>query len=150
MELNKRTYQWARSCAHKCFSRSLSNLTLSPTQSRIFLSAQAKCQINTTHTITRHIGFEPKSRRPQVTENCQCNQWGTHGAGLVRNKGKKKNNKYPDKQTVLSVWEEGSPYSNAFSSSSFVAVTLLTGGEEGLGAETTSCRGHKQTPQHKN
>lgn len=45
---------------------------------------------------------------------------------------------YPDKQTVLSVWEEGRPYSRAFSSSSFVEVTLLTGGEAGLGAETTS------------
>jgi len=61
--------------------------------------------------------------------------------GWLRNKKqiKTENNKYPDKQTVLSVWEEGNPYSNALSSSSFVAVTLLTGGEAGLGAETTSC-----------
>jgi len=51
---------------------------------------------------------------------------------------------YPDKQTVLSVWEEGNPYSKAFSSSSFVAVTLLTGGDAGLGAETTSFSVTKQ------
>ena len=47
---------------------------------------------------------------------------------------------YPDKQTVLRVWEEGNPYSNALSSSSFVAVILLTGGELGLGADTISCQ----------
>lgn len=45
---------------------------------------------------------------------------------------------YPDRQTVLRVCEEGNPYSIAFSSSSLVAVTLLTGGALGLGAETTS------------
>lgn len=45
---------------------------------------------------------------------------------------------YPDKQTVLRVCEEGNPYSIALSSSSLVAVTLLTGGELGLGADTTS------------
>lgn len=45
---------------------------------------------------------------------------------------------YPDKQTVFRVCEEGNPYSIALSSSSFVAVILLTGGELGLGAETTS------------
>ena len=46
---------------------------------------------------------------------------------------------YPDKQTVLRVCEEGNPYSIAFSFSSSVAVTHLTGGELGLGAATTSC-----------
>ena len=46
---------------------------------------------------------------------------------------------YPDKRTVLRVGEEGNPYSNALSSSSFVAVILLTGGELGLGADTISC-----------
>lgn len=45
---------------------------------------------------------------------------------------------YPDRQTVLRVCEEGNPYSIALSSSSLVAVNLLTGGELGLGAETTS------------
>ena len=47
---------------------------------------------------------------------------------------------YPDKQTVLRAGEEGNPYSNALSSSSFVAVILLTGGELGLGADTISCQ----------
>lgn len=46
--------------------------------------------------------------------------------------------KYPDKQIVFRVWEDGNPYSNALSSSSFVAVILLTGGQLGLGADTTS------------
>lgn len=45
---------------------------------------------------------------------------------------------YPDKQTVLRVCDEGNPYSNAFSFSSSVAVTLLIGGDFGLGAETKS------------
>lgn len=50
----------------------------------------------------------------------------------------KRQGQYPDKQTVLRVWEDGNPYSNALSSSSFVAVILLTGGDFGLGADTTS------------
>lgn len=50
----------------------------------------------------------------------------------------RRNDEYPDKQTVLRVWEEGIPYSIALSSSSFVVVILLTGGELGLGADTTS------------
>ena len=44
---------------------------------------------------------------------------------------------------MLRVWEEDIPYSNAFSFSSFVAVTLLTGGEAALGADTTSCKYEK-------
>ena len=51
---------------------------------------------------------------------------------------------YPDKQTVFSVWEEGNPYSMAFSSSPLVAVILLTGGQLGLGADTTSYKVHKK------
>ena len=35
-------------------------------------------------------------------------------------------------------WEDGNPYSIAFSSASFVAVILLTGGQLGLGTDTTS------------
>ena len=50
----------------------------------------------------------------------------------------KKKSRYPDKQTVFRVWEDGNPYSKALSSSSFVAVILLTGGQRGLGADTTS------------
>lgn len=45
---------------------------------------------------------------------------------------------YPDKQTVFRVWEEVNPYSSAFSFSSLVAVIILTGGDLGLGADTTS------------
>jgi hypothetical protein len=51
---------------------------------------------------------------------------------------RKEEDDYPDKQIVLRVWEEGNPYSKAFSCSSFVAVILLTGGQEGRGADTTS------------
>lgn len=50
----------------------------------------------------------------------------------------KQTDTYPDKQTVLRVWEDGNPYSNAFSFSSLVAVSILTGGDLGLGADTTS------------
>lgn len=46
--------------------------------------------------------------------------------------------RYPDKQTVFRVWEDGNPYSIALSSSSFVAVILLTGGQLGRGADTAS------------
>jgi hypothetical protein len=45
---------------------------------------------------------------------------------------------YPIKQTVMRACDEGSPYSMACSFSSWVAVTLLTGGEHGRGADTTS------------
>lgn len=64
----------------------------------------------------------------------QQHQW--HAENLKNLKGNEK--KYPDKQTVLRVWDEGNPYSKALSSSSFVAVILRTGGEAGLGADTTS------------
>jgi len=39
---------------------------------------------------------------------------------------------------MLSVWEEGNQYCKSLSSQSFVAVTLFTSGDAGLGAETKS------------
>lgn len=62
----------------------------------------------------------------------------------------RRNHEYPAKQTVLRVWEEGNPYSKAFSFSSFVAVTLLTGGQLGLGADTVSYIKHNTKQKQKN
>ena len=45
---------------------------------------------------------------------------------------------------MLGVWEDGNPYSVAFSSSSFVVVILLTCGQLGLEADTTSCMYNKK------